>query len=74
MTGVVDTDTSRDSEDSPRVYSPYSKYAHNTWDTTGKRGSCIYCKRPAPASGWKGTETEYQRRKALSLPYCKERE
>lgn len=71
MTTPDTVDTSRDSEDSIRVYSSSGILAHNVWSLDG---SCIYCKRHCPPAGWRGIGTEAQRAKALTLPYCKERQ
>ena len=73
MTGVVENETHRDADGTSRVYTHTGRKAHTIWAGRGSYASCIYCGW-VPDDGWLGTGSQKEIEKALSLPYCKERE
>jgi len=73
--GVVINETHRDSDGTSRVYTPSGRRAHTVWADRGSFASCIYCGYiPEWPNGWLGTGDQKEIDKALSLPYCKEKE
>ena len=71
--GVVVNETHRDSDGTSRVYTYSGRKAHTIWAGRGSYAHCIYCNF-SPDSPWLGTGSQKEIDKALSLPYCKEKE
>lgn len=71
--GTVQNETHRDADGTNRVYVFHGRRAHTVWADGRAYNPCIYCGY-IPEYTWLGTGSQKEIDKALSLPYCKERQ